>query len=987
VWILRGDCTIRQGTTTARASEMVLWINRAEPTPRDRHRVTAYLEGDVSVEHAVDDRPARVKDRHWLGTFRSGTGLHVQARQVAGRPDVLPAVYQRAMDARRPPAEGSLRRTPVRAAQYAETIPTPAPYQLPSPSGSLPDASAGSLPGSSQPPLVPVEEPAGTAGARRVRVFPRGDLPVQAQWFPSPNTDDWVAVIDSGVNLIVDGLTDFGSVDVSADRVVIWTRGGQEPDLTGQTMQDDRLPLEVYMEGNIVFRQGQRVIHAERMYYDVMRRRGTVLRGELLTPVPNYQGLLRLKADVIQQAGEGRFFARDGFVTSSRMGRPGYRIQSGDIEFEDLQFPQVNPFTGAPVIDPATGEQVIGHRQRATARSNALYLGPVPVFYWPVLSTNLEDPTFYIRSANIRQDRVYGTQLLTTWNMYELLGWETRPAGTDWDLSLDYLGDRGFGHGTTFTYRREDFFGFPGDLGGLADFWGIHDQGLDNLGDGRRNIPPEKDYRYRLFWQHRHELPADLQLSLETGWISDRNFLEQFFENEWDTLKDQSTGAELKRLAGNRSWSVSADIQLNEFFTETEWLPRGDHFWLGESVFDTFTWYEHSSAGYARLDPATPPEDPDQAAKWTLMPWEVKAEGERLITRQEIDWPFQLGPIKAVPYALGELGHWGQDVDGDDLQRAYGQLGVRASMPMWSINPGAESQLLNVHGLAHKINFETEFLWAEANRDLDELPLYDTINDNSIEAQLNRMPFYTFGVPAGGPVPAWPIPKQFDPRYYALRTNLAGWVTSPSAEIADDMTIFRLGAEQRWQTKRGRPGARRIIDWVTLDTHLSLFPDPDRDNFGEVAGLLDYNFRWHVGDRLTLVSDGLFDFFDEGQKAFSVGAFLTRPPRGSLYLGMHVLEGPSDFHVLSLSYNYRMSPKWVSTFGMSVDLGGKGNIGQNFSITRIGESLIVSAGFKVDAARDNVGVNLMIEPRFIPTSTLTRIGGVRIDPAGVRGLE
>ena len=37
-------------------------------------------------------------------------------------------------------------------------------------------------------------------------------------------------------------------------------------------MQPENVPLEIYMEGNIVFRQGERTIYAQRMYYDVRTR-------------------------------------------------------------------------------------------------------------------------------------------------------------------------------------------------------------------------------------------------------------------------------------------------------------------------------------------------------------------------------------------------------------------------------------------------------------------------------------------------------------------------------------------------------------------------------------------------------------------------------------------------------------------------------------------------------------------------------------------
>ena len=105
--------------------------------------------------------------------------------------------------------------------------------------------------------------------------------------------------------------------------------------------------------------------------------------------------------------------------------------------------------------------------------------------------------------------------------------------------------------------------------------------------------------------------------------------------------------------------------------------------------------------------------------------------------------------------------------------------------------------------------------------------MYDQIDDNSIKRFRRRMAFNTFGmplVPAGAMPPTAIIPPQFDERFYAVRTGLGSWVTSPSAEIAEDLTALRLGTRQRWQTKRGMPGRRRIIDWITLDTNGSPTP-------------------------------------------------------------------------------------------------------------------------------------------------------------------
>lgn len=835
-------------------------------------------------------------------------------------------------------------------------------------------------------PFQPDGGPSVPAGTRRIRAFARSEVPVQAEWSPDPGSDQWIGVIKGGVNLIVDGLPEFGSIDVSADRLVIWTSGLDGLDLNQQAFLDEEIPLEIYMEGNIVFRQGERVIRARRMYYDVKNKVGTVLEADVLTPVREYEGMLRLHADVLHQTGEDSFFGQNTFITSSRMGQPGYRIQAGDVYYEDLQSPAFDPLSGQPQIDPETLQQVVDHQRLATSRNNFLFLGPVPVFYWPTLATDLKDPTFYLRRARIKNDRVYGTQILTDWNAYQLLGIRKPPKGTEWDLSFDYLGDRGFGHGTTFVYHRDQLLTFPTPVSGLIDFWGIQDSGLDVLGQDRSSLVPEEDYRFRLFWQHRQQLPGDLRLMGQLGWISDRNFLQEYYKREWDELKDQTTGLELKGIRENTSFSVTADARLNDFFTQTEWLPRGDHFWLGQSLFhDVLTWYEHSHLGYARFRTADAPTNPADAP-FDWLRWErvapgtpLRVDGERLATRQEIDWPLQLGPVKVVPYGLGELAHWGADVTGDDLQRVYWQTGVRASIPMWRANPMVESTLLNVHGLAHKVVFDAELAWADANRDLTLLPLYDPLDDDSIEAFRRRLAINTFGITA--------VPPAFDERFYALRTGIGGWVTSPVTEIADDLTAVRMGVRQRWQTKRGMPGQRRIIDWIVLDANATWFPNEDRDNFGTPLGLVDYDFRWHVGDRTTLVSDGIFDFFPDGQQVVTFGGFLSRPPRGSLYVGLRLLEGPISREILSLSYSYRMSPKWLSWFGTSVDLGGDGNIGQALGITRIGESLLLSAGFSVDAARDNVGVNFAVEPRFLPKSRLGSVGSARIPVAGAYGLE
>jgi hypothetical protein len=337
-----------------------------------------------------------------------------------------------------------------------------------------------------------------------------------------------------------------------------------------------------------------------------------------------------------------------------------------------------------------------------------------------------------------------------------------------------------------------------------------------------------------------------------------------------------------------------------------------------------------------------------------------------------------------VPYALGEYAHWGEDINGENLDRVYGQFGVRSSLPIWSVDPTVESTLWNVHGIAHKVVFEGQFLFADANRNLDQLAIYDAIDDNNIQAMRRRLGFEDYGTLIPPPLP-FQVPLKYDERFYAVRRDTMGWVTGPT-EIADDLTQIRLAIDQRWQTKRGIPGQQHVIDWIKLDAEMEIFPESNQ-NFGSAAGLFDYDFQWFVGDRLTLLSFGGFDFFGGGQRWATAGGYLTRPPRGSLYLGFNTFEGPFTSNVITTSYTYRMTPKWLSSMGVSYDLNKQGNIGENIRLTRVGDSFLMTLGLSVDASRNNVGFTVSVIPRFLGRSQSVTRGTVDLPPAGLFGLE
>ncbi len=1042
-----GNCRLRQGPFNASADEIILWIERSSEGQDHPGKVICYLNG-AAVADWGNGRGLR--DHRWMGRLFSLHEIeYSDTVQLVRRHDipnldwnrepgspVQLAQFQQSIMNPQGQASSGLTAPPLlgQAGNPAGgnigfgLVPNPQigiqpTSQVPQLAGAVPWKSASSsepgvnsrVGGTYNSPLLPSSglvvpldgsQPYPAAGLSQPTALPTEQFPQASQQVvrqvPTPNpfaaksfqflprsnssqqtvtagpnnaTGETIGQITGGFKLIVNGIqvakadgtvTDYGSVSLEADNAVVWRRGSNlyEP----STPEN---PVELYLDGNIVFYQGNRVIYADRMYYNVSSEYGMVLAAEVLTPAPQYQGLLRLKADVLQQQDRQHFKAYGAALTSSRLGVPRYWLQSNEVEFTDNRTE-----TDLSVYAPTDASR--GTNMRASATNNFVYLGGVPIFYWPTFGTSLQEPNFYLSSIKIKNDRIFGTQVYTELDIYQILG-ISGFEGTSLRGSLDYLSERGPAAGFRFDYNRPSWlFGAPGI--GFTDAWFIGEQGLDDLGSDRTNLEPEVDgVRGRVLGRNRLYLSPNIELMAESGYITDRNFLEQYFEREWDTEKDFTSGLRLRRYNGNRMFDISGQARVNDFFTETESLPKLDHYWLGQDLFrEQFTFSASSSVGYLHQRTASTPLNPSEIAKFNLRPWESDSEGLRAVTRQELSMPVSLGAFDVVPYISGEAGFWNEDVNQDDQTRLTGQAGVRTSLPFWRVYPNIENRLFDLRGIAHKVTLQTELFYADSNKNLDLFPLYEPLDDNSQEHFRRRFISNTFG---------GTLPAQFDERSYALRNGMQRWVTAGSGEVVDDMTQVRFGANQRWQTKRGLAGKERIVDLVSFDTDFIFYPKAERDNFGEDIGAINYDFRYHVGDRLTLLSDGYFDVFSQGLKAISAGAQISRPGRADAYIGFLSLEGPISANVLNGYANYRMNDKWIFSGGAAFDFGKTGSIGQNVSLTRVGESALVRVGVNIDSGRDNVSFNFNFEPRFLQRSGLGSLGGELIPPVGLFGLE
>src|SRR5260370_40168632 len=140
----------------------------------------------------------------------------------------------------------------------------------------------------------------------------------------------------------------------------------------------------------------------------------------------------------------------------------------------------------------------------------------------------------------------------------------------------------------------------------------------------------------------------------------------------------------------------------------------------------------------------------------------------------------------------------------------------------------------------------------------------------------------------------------FDPQMYAIRRMLDNRI-----DTRDSLEVLQLEVNQRWQTKRGFPGAEHVVDWMTLDLQGSVFPDTHRDNFGRYFGVLQYDWNWNIGDRTALFSSGWMEPISDGPRVFSFDATFNRPDTTNLSLSSrHTDPERSQAVIASLTYPF-----------------------------------------------------------------------------------
>jgi hypothetical protein len=1012
----RGNVVVSQGGTAIRAGNAVAWIDRQTTSSGTVTNVVVYGEKPIDFEGGGKNGKA------YYGYIRlattSGVKLNVQTSKLVNSDQSNDPIYQYAK-ANLPadffmlghgPVNAGARQMPspppgapdpgvqrVAASQPPDAAPQPVfpgnvppanppvytsptlppavPYQIPpatndprvSPVPAGPPANSQGVPIlPPPPPTTGKEQSAGTALQMSIRPRYSGEMKVEYK----PLGDGWTAVIvTGGVTMFITKTGDKpGFIDIEADRLVLWTLSNGQQLFSNMKSPggDMNNAYEIYMSGHVDIRTKSKIetetLRADEVYYDLRREVAVARRADLEIQSPKLVYPLHMQASEIVKPNAKQYNMDKSKTFASLLpSDPGLYFVIENTEVQEREYYKRQLYGLLPSYDK-DGQPKIAVDHPITGTNMTIWMEGVPFFYFPYYKGRVEEPLGPLQNISLGYNTIFGFQLYTTWDMLSLLDLD-RVDGLRWRLNIDEQTLRGPALGMELDFNRDKLFDTNAKIASSFKIYGIYDTGLDVLGGNRGqeifyplypNNPNPIVHPIDRGWAfgkvNIQDLPYGFSVVTQFALLSDRNFLEQFFMNTHLNELNQETYLYVKQQQDNWAWSVFAQANLRDWYTETAWWPRFDGNLVGLTFLDDNVISDtRGRLGYAELRPTL-------QVPFAYLPTDVKANSFVGNVNQTFSVPLNAGPFKIVPYLTGDLSYYSQDANDQSTGRVYAGGGVRFSMPLSRYFPDIKSELFNVDGIYHKITFTGNYFNAWSSLSLNSIPQFERVNDDATDQALRDIrPWQPFYLP--GTANYLLTSNLFNPQYFALRRLL-----DSNPDNLDSIDVLQLGIRQRWQTERGFPGSEHVVDFMTLNLGVSIFPQADRDNFGHTFGILQYDWTWNIGDRTALVSSGWFEPFQGGPDSFDMGIFINRPDTTNFYLGYRQID-PIDSKAVVATVTYPLSAKYAMTASTVWDFGTHVST-YSLTLARMGTDVMMAVGLSYNSTINTFGFTFEITPNL-----------------------
>lgn len=509
----------------------------------------------------------------------------------------------------------------------------------------------------------------------------------------------------------------FQNIVLSADTIRLRAGGA------GEGPERARLN-SLYAEGAVDLARGTGRITADSLYLDLLNERGLVMDARSRFYIPSRDVSVQVHADALRQLDRFHFEVDGrGYVTTSAFAKPHYRIEGRRIRMVRSEAPAERGAKAEQAAESIAPAKVDRERMVVSSWHNLLYLGPVPVLYWPYVAQDVRKAGFALKSLKVGHSSNLGTYARAKWDLYDLGIY-----ANDWSeltLRTDAFSARGLGAGLDFSYRT------PARRGLVRGYY-INDTAEDD----DRNLPVPRNRRGELTIRHREFLPDHFRLDLELGYLSDRQFLRTYDRKEFDQGKDRETQVFLSRPYNNMMLTAQLKGRLNDFHNKVERQSAAFHL-IGQPLFDSrLVWTSHMDISRMRVrtdnDLGLANEDPVT----------------RFDTAIELSIPFSAGPVRLDPYIWNEVTTFSRELRSEDPRfRGASAFGARAAANFYRTFD-VHSDLFDVDRLRHvltpTVDYSNGYMVSRSPGYFvqhDEIDALDTLHRTTLGLH-NRMQTY-----------------------------------------------------------------------------------------------------------------------------------------------------------------------------------------------------------------------------------------------------
>jgi LPS-assembly protein len=537
---------------------------------------------------------------------------------------------------------------------------------------------------------------------------------------------------------------------------------------------------------------------------------------------------------------------------------------------------------------------------RIAAFNTSLWLGPVPVFWMPVVIWSLkgDNPPF---TATVGHRTQWGEFVETTTN------WRLNP---NFNLAAHLNGytKRGVSPGADLAYD----FGkdVTGELRGF--YLNDGDKNASNDPNPNRDLP---DNRWLGEWKHKEFFPGDFSLTVDLNKQSDQDYVNDFFNQDYQRDSEPTSVADVTKRGDNYTLSVLTRPQFNSFYDEVERLPEAKLAIQRTRLGPVPAYYEsQSSIGYYN----------NFAAPTNLIPADPLFNGSslRVDTFHQISSPQMLfGWLSFVPRAGARYTYYERAPntasDSNDVSRFVADLGSDVSFKLTRTWADVQNKPLGVDGLRHIIQPFADYQWIpNPNVNSNELFQFDTPRSIILS---NGQPLLVT-------------------RYLPLEM--------PANDLVDAMELqntLRFGLRQRLQTQRdGQPwDLVELTGWTDWHIEKTGGETDFSDFFGTLAIRPSQAIAFNSFARYDMQSNLLQELNTDTR----VGVV----DQWSIGLGTRYLKG--DSNQIAVSTTLRLGRNWVASVYERFDMQDGQWQAQDYQLRQETHDWFITYGFTYSNSR------------------------------------